>query len=46
VLRSVWRELERRGEADAWVDGVGKGGVEEWVELTRRMMCRAPNGTD
>jgi len=44
VLRSVWVELERRGEGWEWVKDVGKGDREgeevkqEWVELTRRML--------
>ena len=43
VLRETWRELERRGEADAWVRGVGAGPdpVAEWVALLRRLLKRA-----
>ncbi|KAH9917177.1 uncharacterized protein B0H18DRAFT_1087152 [Fomitopsis serialis] len=41
VLRAEWRELERVGEAEEWVRGVGEGGVEEWVELMRRVLKRA-----
>jgi hypothetical protein len=38
VLRKVWRELERTGEAHGWVKGVGEGGLEEWVELMRNLL--------
>lgn len=41
VLRAEWRELERAGEAEEWVRGVGKGGVDEWVELMRRVLEHA-----
>ncbi|KAJ7126115.1 FAD/NAD(P)-binding domain-containing protein [Mycena epipterygia] len=41
LLRSFWVELERRGEADAWVKGVGEGGADEWVELLRRLLRAA-----
>lgn len=39
-LRDIWRELEVSGEADDWVKGVGEGGLQEWVDLTRRMLKR------
>ena len=45
VLREEWRDLERLGEADEWVKGVGAGegeeGTKEWVELMRRLLKRA-----
>ena len=41
ILRETWRELERLGQADEWVRGVGEGGPEEWVELLRRLLERA-----
>ena len=45
ILREEWRDLERLGEAEEWVRGVGAGkgekGVEEWVELMRRLLRRA-----
>ena len=41
VLRAEWRELERAGEAEEWVRGVGKGGVDEWVALMRRVLEHA-----
>ncbi|TFY51659.1 hypothetical protein EVJ58_g10450 [Rhodofomes roseus] len=41
VLRAEWRELERIGEAEEWVRGVGEGGVEEWVQLMRKVCKRA-----
>ena len=44
-LRGEWKELVRLGEAEKWVEGVGnKGGeegVQEWVELMRRVVRRA-----
>ncbi|KAL0959322.1 hypothetical protein HGRIS_014583 [Hohenbuehelia grisea] len=38
ALRRVWIELEKKGEADSWVRGVGEGGSEEWVAVLRRML--------
>lgn len=41
VLRAAWRELERTGEADGWVKGVGEGGNGEWVDMMRRLLKHA-----
>lgn len=41
ILREAWRELERRGEAHEWVDGVGKNGSEEWVEMMYKLLRHA-----
>jgi len=41
VLRAEWRDLERIGEAEKWVRGVGEGGVEDWIELMRKLLKRA-----
>lgn len=38
ILRTRWKELERRGEADDWVRGVGEGGVEEWIKLMKKIL--------
>jgi len=38
VLRKAWQTLETRGEADAWVHGVGEGGTQEWVDLMERLL--------
>ena len=39
-LREIWQELEASGEAGDWVGGVGEGGLQEWVDLMRRMLKR------
>ncbi|KAJ7666259.1 hypothetical protein DFH06DRAFT_270837 [Mycena polygramma] len=41
LLRSFWVELERRGEADEWVTGVGEGGADEWVILLQKLLNAA-----
>ncbi|GJE85470.1 FAD/NAD(P)-binding domain-containing protein [Phanerochaete sordida] len=45
TLRAEWKELVRIGEAEKWVEGVGKSGGEEgtkeWLELMRRVIKRA-----
>ncbi|KAI0739091.1 FAD/NAD(P)-binding domain-containing protein [Daedaleopsis nitida] len=45
ILREEWRDLERLGQAEEWVRGVGAGegesGVQEWVALMRRLLKRA-----
>ena len=37
-LRELWVELERSGKADDFVRGVGENGIQEWVDLMRKMM--------
>ncbi|KAJ6595741.1 FAD/NAD(P)-binding domain-containing protein [Mycena vulgaris] len=41
LLRRFWVELERRGEADDWVRGVGQNGAHEWVELLHKLLRAA-----
>ncbi|KAI6028473.1 hypothetical protein F5J12DRAFT_381664 [Pisolithus orientalis] len=41
VLRDAWRDLESRGEAHKWVEGVGENSVEEWVEMMERLLKHA-----
>ncbi|KZT54269.1 FAD/NAD(P)-binding domain-containing protein [Calocera cornea HHB12733] len=36
-LRKAWRAIEARGDAKKWVEGVGEGGIDEWVNLMRRV---------
>ncbi|KAJ2914820.1 hypothetical protein MD484_g5611, partial [Candolleomyces efflorescens] len=40
LLRKTWVALEKSGEADEWVRGVGEGGKQEWVDLLRRLVER------
>ncbi|KAG6830816.1 hypothetical protein H0H87_006989 [Tephrocybe sp. NHM501043] len=37
VLRKAWRRLEEIGQAEEWVMGVGKGGVQDWVDMTKKL---------
>ncbi|KAG8834456.1 hypothetical protein FRC17_008678 [Serendipita sp. 399] len=37
-LREGWKELERRGDGETLVKGVGRGGEYEWVELMERIL--------
>ncbi|KAF8068865.1 hypothetical protein FPV67DRAFT_1094160 [Lyophyllum atratum] len=41
LLRNAWVKLEKSGEADKWVRGVGEGGKHEWVEMMRKFMTWA-----
>ena len=41
VLRREWRALEASGEAEDWVRGVGEGGIEDWLDLMRRLVLRS-----
>lgn len=41
ILRAAWREVEARGEADAWVRDLGKGGEDEWVEMMFKLLKQA-----
>ncbi|TFK26622.1 FAD/NAD(P)-binding domain-containing protein [Coprinopsis marcescibilis] len=44
ILRATWVALEKSGEAEDWVRGVGEGGVEEWVDLLRKLLKRGEEG--
>ncbi|THU93409.1 FAD/NAD(P)-binding domain-containing protein [Dendrothele bispora CBS 962.96] len=45
ILRRFWVELEKRGEAESWLKGVGESGGDEgrreWVTLLERMLKAA-----
>ncbi|KAJ7485386.1 FAD/NAD(P)-binding domain-containing protein [Mycena latifolia] len=41
LLRRFWVELERRGDADEWVRGVGQNGPHEWVDLLQKLLRAA-----
>lgn len=41
VLRAAWVELEKKEESQRWVEGVGEGGVQEWVEMMYRLLRHA-----
>jgi len=41
VLRREWSVIEGNGKAGEWLKGVGVNGVEDWVELCRRLMKQA-----
>ncbi|KZO90653.1 FAD/NAD(P)-binding domain-containing protein [Calocera viscosa TUFC12733] len=36
-LRTAWKAIEARGEGPKWVKGVGQGGLDEWLDLIRRV---------
>lgn len=46
AMRTEWRAIEAAGEAEKWVKGVGEGGVQEWVDLMRRVVDRASKKAD
>jgi hypothetical protein len=41
VMRTEWHDLEKLGLSDSWVDGVGRGGIRDWIDLMRRVVNRA-----
>lgn len=41
ILRDEWKELVKSGEAASWVQGVGKGGIQEWVDLLYKLLRKA-----
>ncbi|ELU43051.1 hypothetical protein AG1IA_02919 [Rhizoctonia solani AG-1 IA] len=41
VMRTEWKELERLGLAARWAHGVGKGGIQDWIDLMWRVIHRA-----
>ncbi|KAI0311102.1 FAD/NAD-P-binding domain-containing protein [Amylostereum chailletii] len=40
VLRAAWRDVEKTGEAQEWLKDVGTGGIQDWVELCRKLVKR------
>lgn len=43
ILRAAWVDLEKENESQGWVEGVGQGGVQEWVEMMYRLLQRTRN---
>lgn len=43
VLRAAWVDLEKINESQKWVEGIGEGGVQEWVEMMYRLLQHARN---
>ncbi|KAN0077216.1 hypothetical protein V8E55_011071 [Tylopilus felleus] len=41
ALRAAWVDLETKNESQKWVEGIGEGGVQEWVEVTYRLLQHA-----
>ncbi|KAF8761698.1 FMO family [Rhizoctonia solani] len=41
AMRTEWKELERLGLAARWAHGVGKGGIQDWIDLMWRVIHRA-----
>ncbi|CAE6407956.1 unnamed protein product [Rhizoctonia solani] len=41
VIYTEWMELERLGMAKEWTEGVGEGGIQEWIDLMWRVVRRA-----
>ncbi|KAK7051657.1 monooxygenase [Paramarasmius palmivorus] len=41
VLRKFWVDLEKKGVAEDWVKDVGKGGLQEWVDLMKKILREA-----
>ncbi|KZV65769.1 FAD/NAD(P)-binding domain-containing protein [Peniophora sp. CONT] len=42
VLRSAWVAVEKRGEAEEWLKGVGTNGVADWFALCKRLLPEPP----
>ena len=45
ILRTAWVDLERKNESQRWLEGIGEGGVQEWVEMIYRLLRHAQNRT-
>ncbi|QRW06712.1 flavin-containing monooxygenase/FMO family protein [Ceratobasidium sp. AG-Ba] len=43
VLRAEWQKLERLGLSKAWLEGMGRGDTQDWIDLMRRLLKRAHN---
>ena len=43
ALRREWIALEQGGEADRLVEGIGNGGMDEWVDLMYRILRKERN---
>ena len=38
ILRTTWIKIEKDGEAEKWLKGVGKSGVDDWADLMHRIV--------
>lgn len=38
VIHREWRAIEESGEAEEWLKGAGTNGLEDWIELCRRLI--------
>jgi hypothetical protein len=41
ILRKEWKEIERSGESEEWLKGVGLNRVDDWIGLCRRLINRS-----
>jgi hypothetical protein len=37
-LRQGWKAVEKSGKAAEWLKGVGENGIEDWIELCRKVL--------
>ncbi|THH17556.1 hypothetical protein EW146_g3274 [Bondarzewia mesenterica] len=37
-LRDAWNDVTRRGEGETWIKGVGENGIQDWVDVCRRLL--------
>jgi hypothetical protein len=38
LLRITWVKIEKSGQADKWLQGVGKGGLNDWIALIKKVI--------
>lgn len=41
ALRAAWVELEKKGEAEEWICGVGERGPDEWIHFMEKVLAWA-----
>ncbi|KAG9102054.1 hypothetical protein FRC07_010261 [Ceratobasidium sp. 392] len=41
VMRQEWQALEQSDSSKAWVDDVGRGGIQEWIDFMSRIIKQA-----
>ncbi|KXN92125.1 Flavin-containing monooxygenase FMO GS-OX-like 9 [Leucoagaricus sp. SymC.cos] len=39
ILRRTWVKIEKNGEAEKWLKGVGVNGVDDWIDFMHRMVA-------
>ena len=46
TIRTEWRAIEQSGKVGEWMKGVGLNGMEDWIELCRRLIKQSKTSAE